>query len=152
MYYTHILLVVCLGSVLANDQRKSDVLNNTLIKVETTESPFGCVCGIFLSSQFKKGSQNQPNGNPALVHDQPGIFPCTPGGNRQCTNKCLDTIIKYLPNSPTILCGSLDRDCHKERAHLFIKNCKKHEWINTRLSAGREYCCKNGAPYKCPIY
>ena len=124
---------------------------NAILQTSTTESPPGCVCGIFLSGQFKKGSKEQPTGNPALIHDQPGIFPCTPGGNRICTNKCLETIIKYLPNSSTILCGSIDRDCYKERAHLFIKNCK-HGWINTNLSAGREYCCKDGAPYKCPIY
>ena len=123
----------------------------TVLQTSTTESPPGCVCGIFLSGQFKKSSKEQPTGNPALIHDQPGIFPCTPGGNRICTNKCLDTIIKYLPNSSTILCGSIDRDCYKERAYLFIKNCKP-EWINTNLSAGREYCCKDGAPYKCPIY
>lgn len=34
------------------------------------------------------------------------------------------------------------------QAYLFIKNCKD-EWINTNLSAGREYCCKDGSPYKC---
>lgn len=34
------------------------------------------------------------------------------------------------------------------QAYLFIKNCKD-EWINTNLSAGKEYCCKDGTPYKC---
>lgn len=117
----------------------------------TAESPIGCVCAIFLSGQFKKNSKEQPKGSPALIHEQIDTFPCTPVGNRLCTNKCLDTIVKYLPNSPAILCSSIDRDCHKERAYLFIKNCK-NEWINTNLSAGREYCCKDGAPYKCPAY
>ncbi|KZC11245.1 Follicle cell protein 3C-1, partial [Dufourea novaeangliae] len=148
MYLLYLLLVVCLAPALADGERKLKLSNNT-IQVPIAKPPSGCTCGIFLSGQFKKGSKEKPNGNPALVHDQPGIFPCTPSGNRQCINKCLDTIIKYLPNSSTILCSSLERDCSKERAYLFIKNCK-HEWINTNLSAAREYCCKNGAPYKCP--
>lgn len=57
--------------------------------------------------------------------------------------------MRHLPNSPLMVCGSIDRDCHKERAYLFVKNCKD-KWINTNLSAGREYCCKDGVPYKCP--
>jgi len=114
------------------------------------ETPLGCVCGVFLSGQFKKGSKEQPKGNPALLHEHTDSFPCSNVGNKLCTNKCLDVIVKHLPNSPAILCGSIDRDAHKERAYLFIKNCKD-EWINTNLSAGREYCCKDGIPYKCPI-
>lgn len=59
-------------------------------------------------------------------------------------------MVKHLPNSPAILCGSIERDCHKERAYLFIQNCNS-TWINTNLSAGREYCCKDSLPYKCPL-
>lgn len=58
-------------------------------------------------------------------------------------------IAKHLPNSPTILCGSIDRDVFRERAYLFIQNCDG-KWVNTNLSAGREFCCKDGSPYKCP--
>lgn len=61
---------------------------------------------------------------------------------------CLFQIAKHLPNSPVILCGSIDRDVYRERAYLFIQDCKG-TWINTNLSAGREYCCKDGSPYKC---
>ncbi|KAK1132951.1 hypothetical protein K0M31_014318 [Melipona bicolor] len=125
--------------------------SNDTLATSTTESPISCVCGIFLSGQFEKGNKGLPKGNPAIFHDLPGTFPCTPSGNRLCTNKCLDMIIKYLPNSSKILCSSIKHDCHKEKAHLFIKNCKSG-WINTNLSAGREYCCKDGTPYKCPVY
>ncbi|KDR24414.1 follicle cell protein 3C-1 isoform X2 [Zootermopsis nevadensis] len=114
-----------------------------------TES-FPCVCGVFLTGQFVKGSRDPPRGNAALLHENSDPLPCNPFGNKQCTNKCLDLIVKHLPNSAAILCGSIDRDCHKERAYLFIKNCND-TWINTNLSAGREYCCKDGKPYKCPI-
>lgn len=124
------------------------VNKTTQISTTTAKVPVGCVCGVFLSGQFKKGSKEQPTGNAVLMHDQPESFPCTSIGNRLCINKCLETIVKYLPNSSSILCGLLDRDCHKERAYLFVKNCK-NEWINTNLSAGREYCCKDGASYKC---
>lgn len=119
MYSVILLLVFCLSPAFANVQIKTKILNTTLqtstaepkilhttlrastvepkilstiLQTSTTESPPGCVCGIFLSGQFKKSSKEQPTGNPALIHDQPGIFPCTPGGNRICTNKCLDTV------------------------------------------------------------
>ncbi|XP_023706823.1 follicle cell protein 3C-1 [Cryptotermes secundus] len=111
---------------------------------------FPCVCGVFLSGQFVKGRKDQPKGNAALLHEHPDHFACNPSGNKQCINKCLELIVKHLPNSGTILCGAIDRDCHRERAYLFIKNCND-TWINTNLSAGREYCCKDGMPYKCPI-
>lgn len=59
-------------------------------------------------------------------------------------------IVKYLPNSPNIICGTIDRDCHRERAYLFVQNCNA-TWVNTNLSAGREYCCKDGTSFKCPM-
>lgn len=150
MYRLHLLLVVCLTSVLADSQMKVKAINSTL-KISTTDPPVGCACGIFLSGQFKKGSKEPPKGNPAIINDLPDELPCTPAGNRLCINKCVETIIKHLPNSPKIICSSIEHDCHKQRAHLFIKNCKSG-WINTNLSGGREYCCKNGTPYKCPAY
>lgn len=125
--------------------------NSTSTNIEasnSSEEPIGCVCGVFLSGQFKKGSKEQPKGYPVFLHEHPDLLSCNIFGNKLCTSKCLEAIIKYLPNSPTMLCASLDHDCYKERAHLFIKNCKD-EWINTNLSAGREYCCKDGLPYKC---
>ncbi|PSN54382.1 Follicle cell protein 3C-1 [Blattella germanica] len=82
---------------------------------------------------------------PPLISNPAGTFPCICGVflNGQF-------IVKHLPNSPAIICGTIDRDCYKERAYLFIKNCND-SWVNTNLSAGREYCCKEGVPYKCPI-
>nr|CAD7413404.1 unnamed protein product [Timema poppensis] len=77
--------------------------------------PVPCTCGVFLSGQFTKNSQEPPKGHPALLHEHPDPFPCNIWGNKQCTNRCLDIIVKHLPNSPTILCGSIDRDCHRER-------------------------------------
>lgn len=109
-----------------------------------------CTCGVFLSNQFVKGSPEQPKGLAALLQEQDSHYPCNAIGVKQCTNKCLDSIVKHLPNSPSIICGSIDRDCYKERAYLFIQNCDAL-WINTNLSAGREYCCKDSLPYKCPI-
>ncbi|KAK7869877.1 hypothetical protein R5R35_006681 [Gryllus longicercus] len=109
-----------------------------------------CSCGVFLSGQFTRGSKDPPRGNPAMLHEDVDMFPNTPFGFKQCTNRCLDIVVKHLPNSPAILCGSIDRDVHKERAYLFIKN-GEDRWMNTNLSAGREYCCKDGVPYRCPI-
>ncbi|XP_012262248.2 follicle cell protein 3C-1 [Athalia rosae] len=133
-----LIALLCMGHIYASETT-NEPGTCSASDAPTTESPIGCVCGVFLSGQFKKNSKDQPKGNPAMLHEHPDTFPCTIVGNKLCTNKCLDTIVKYLPNSPAILCGSIDRDCHKERAYLFIKNCKD-EWMNTNLSAGREYC------------
>nr|XP_024216962.1 uncharacterized protein LOC106681680 [Halyomorpha halys] len=122
-----------------------DIAASPEIKNTTELTP--CICGVFLSGQFKRGSP--PNGPPVLLHEYDENFVCSPLGNKQCTNKCLDVLVKHLSNSPTIICGSIDRDCFRERAYLFIKNCN-NKWTNTNLSAGREYCCKDGTPYKCP--
>lgn len=67
--FVFLLYTFCL--LPANADEKSKNLNST-VKISTTESPSSCICGIFLSGQFKKGSKEQPTGNPALIHDQPG--------------------------------------------------------------------------------
>lgn len=60
-------------------------------------------------------------------------------------------IIKHLPKSSEIICATVDRDeVFKERAYLFIKN-HSDKWFGTNLSAGREFCCKDYTPYKCPL-
>lgn len=50
-----------------------------------------CTCGVFLSGQFAKGTR-VPIGNAALLHEQENLYPCTPMGSKQCTNKCLETV------------------------------------------------------------
>jgi hypothetical protein len=60
-------------------------------------------------------------------------------------------IIAHLPKSAAIICATVDRELvHKERAYLFIKNYSD-KWQSTNLSAGREFCCRDNVPYKCPI-
>jgi hypothetical protein len=53
---------------------------------------FPCVCGVFLSGQFVKGSHDPPKGNAALLHEHPEPLPCNSFGNKQCINKCLDLV------------------------------------------------------------
>lgn len=140
-----------------------------------TAAQVPCTCGVFLSGQFEKGSSAQPRGHAALMHEQDALLACNQQGNKQCTNRCLEMvrkewrvntsrdddvcddiiyncaqIVKHLPNSPNIICGTIDRDCHRERAYLFIQNCNS-TWLNTKLSAGREYCCKSGVSVPCPL-
>ncbi|KAG5314275.1 FCP3C protein, partial [Acromyrmex insinuator] len=144
MYLTLVVMALCISySYTENNNTVTNIKSSTNTKQST-----GCACAIFLSGQFKKGSKEQPKGYPALIHEYPDPISCTTIGNKLCVNKCLEIIVKHLPNSQAVLCASIDRDCHKERAYLFFKNCKD-EWINTNLSAGREYCCKDGMPYKC---
>ncbi|KAH0952337.1 hypothetical protein HN011_006605 [Eciton burchellii] len=146
MYIVLMIMSLCISY--SYTEKNNTILNIVKSPTNLNEQSVGCVCAVFLNGQFKKGSREQPKGYPALLHEYPNPLPCSAIGNKLCTSKCLDVIVKYLPNSQTMLCASIERDCHKERAYLFIKNCKD-EWINTNLSAGREYCCKNGLPYNC---
>ncbi|XP_017086167.1 follicle cell protein 3C-1 [Drosophila eugracilis] len=108
--------------------------------------PVPCTCGVFLSSQISNGLPTKP-----LIHQElDRMFPCNAIGSKQCQTKCLETIVQHLPNSANIVCSALGHDCHKERAYLFIKNCH-NQWVNTNLQAGREYCCRSGVPYRCPL-
>ncbi|KAJ8944892.1 hypothetical protein NQ314_009348 [Rhamnusium bicolor] len=120
------------------------------IKTIEIKDPIPCTCGVFLSGQFKKGSKDQPKGVPVLTQEMDTPFLNNTVGNRQCVNKCLELIIKHLPKSGEILCSLVDREeIHKERAYLFVKNYND-KWFGTNLSAGREFCCKDYNPYKCP--
>ncbi|XP_055843336.1 follicle cell protein 3C-1 [Episyrphus balteatus] len=119
-------------------------------EVKNTNTTTPCTCGVFLTSQFTKGSDEQPKGDAAMIQDINKVFPCNMIGQKQCQTKCLESIVGHLPNSATVLCATLGRDIHKERAFLFIKNCKD-SWINTNLAAGKEYCCKDGTSYQCPL-
>ncbi|XP_036318240.1 follicle cell protein 3C-1 [Rhagoletis pomonella] len=118
----------------------------------TTESgrPVPCTCGVFLTSQIKRSSKEQPEGAPVITNELDRTFPCNAVGQKQCQTKCLESIVQHLPNSANILCATLNRDCRKERAYLFIKNCR-NQWFNTNLAAGKEYCCRNNQPYPCPL-
>ncbi|KAG8282421.1 hypothetical protein J6590_036387 [Homalodisca vitripennis] len=123
-------------------------VNNSL--TELTRPFVPCTCGIFLTGQFTPGAQIPPSSIPALSFEFDYNLPCSKFGNHQCANNCLQTIAKQLPKSETIICGAIGRDCFKERAYLWTKNCN-NVWVNSKMSAGREYCCKDGAPYKCPL-
>lgn len=63
---------------------------NSLVK----EQP--CNCGVFLTGQFKRGSNEQPKGNPALMYEQDLPFPCNPTGVKQCTNRCLEMVNNFF--------------------------------------------------------
>lgn len=61
--------------------------------IDTTASNYPCSCAVFLSGQFKKGTNEQPKGLPALMmHDLEGSFACNSVGNKICINKCLDAV------------------------------------------------------------
>ncbi|KAH8335137.1 hypothetical protein KR074_001199 [Drosophila pseudoananassae] len=133
----------------------SSSVTNTIPSPPTPESvmvqpqdnqPVPCTCGVFLSSQIQNGLPTAP-----LIHQElDRTFPCNAIGRKQCQTKCLEAIVQHLPNSANIVCSALGHDCHKERAYLFIKNCH-NQWVNTNLQAGREYCCRGGLPYRCPL-
>lgn len=61
------------------------------LKLNTVNQTY-CTCGVFLSGQFKKGSNDPPTGLPALMHEQESMVSCNPIGAKQCSNKCLETV------------------------------------------------------------
>lgn len=89
MFLTLVMVVLCLSYsyVEGNNAVPSTVNSST-----NSSEPIGCVCAVFLSGQFKKGSKEQPKGYPALLHEYPDSLPCNTVGNKLCTNKCLDVV------------------------------------------------------------
>lgn len=154
-----VILAIFLSTAASNGQLslKNDLKAKFLI---TTSAPLlqpnfssdgtFCSCAVFLSGQFKKHSNEQPKGLPALTQETDMQYPCNPTGIKMCINKCLESIVKHLPNSAQIICGTIDRDVvWREKASLWVQNCNSTTWINSNLSAGREYCCKSGESVSC---
>lgn len=97
-----VLIVTALISFkLSAASQAKTALDNELIKFKATITDglklpkmeqSACTCGVFLSGQFKKGSPEPPTGYPALLHEHDTLFPCSTMGNKQCINKCLETV------------------------------------------------------------
>lgn len=51
-----------------------------------------CICGVFMSGQFTKGSKDQPKGHPAMIQESDEVFACNSIGQKQCTNRCLEGV------------------------------------------------------------
>lgn len=96
--YLALVLTVALCVSYSHAEEISSENSTVPSTVESTNTPtnssepIGCVCAIFLSGQFKKGSKEQPKGYPALLHEHPDIVPCNAIGNKLCTSKCLDAV------------------------------------------------------------
>ncbi|ENN77164.1 hypothetical protein YQE_06303, partial [Dendroctonus ponderosae] len=160
MHRAVFLMICAIPCVLSSTTISSDlnipateaVLHSKSESVESDEiapEDTPCTCGVFLSSQFKKGSKDQPKGDSVLTQEIDMPFPNNAIGNKQCTHRCLEMIIKHLPKSSDIICATVDKDSvHREKAFLFVKN-RSYKWHPTNFSAGREFCCKDHQPYKC---
>ncbi|XP_048006308.1 follicle cell protein 3C-1 [Leguminivora glycinivorella] len=114
-----------------------------------------CQCGVFMSQQvgIKEGRRARPRGpptgEPVVTYDTDApSLPCGSAGFKHCISKCLDVILKYLPRAGPVICGAVERDVHREKAFLFIKNCGG-DWTPTNFSAGKEFCCTDGQHHKC---
>ncbi|XP_073945817.1 follicle cell protein 3C [Choristoneura fumiferana] len=114
-----------------------------------------CQCGVFMSQQvgIKEGRRGRPRGppqgEPVVTYDTDApSLPCGSAGFKHCISKCLDVILKYLPRAGPVICGAVERDVHREKAFLYIKNCGG-EWTPTNFSAGKEFCCTDGQHHKC---
>lgn len=70
----------------------SDFENDNALRDDDKPELVPCTCGIFLSSQFKKGSPDPPEGSPALLQEINKVFACNQVGVRQCQSKCLEAV------------------------------------------------------------
>ncbi|XP_065200231.1 follicle cell protein 3C-1-like [Planococcus citri] len=106
-----------------------------------------CTCGVFLSSQIVKGAVKSAVEDPVISVDveEPGNCAIT-----QCSTKCLEEMVKFLPTSSSIICASVDRDVYKEKAHLFLNVCDQG-WKKSKISTQKAICCENSKDYKCPV-
>ena len=84
------LILIYRYSEEAKDDTVLEIKDNVLLGAKNSTEIESCVCGVFLSGQFKRGSP--PNGPPVLLHEYDENFMCSPLGNKQCTNKCLEVV------------------------------------------------------------
>lgn len=87
MYLALVMMALCISYSYAEKNN-----TDTNISSKASEEPIGCVCGVFLSGQFKKGSKEQPKEYPAFLHEHPDSLPCNTFGNKLCTSKCLEAV------------------------------------------------------------
>ncbi|XP_008478809.2 uncharacterized protein LOC103515652, partial [Diaphorina citri] len=73
-------------------QEEQELSEARMKKSEKSTEPVPCTCGIFMSGQFHKASKAPPKGNAVIMSEMEETFPCTPLGNKQCTNKCLGMV------------------------------------------------------------
>lgn len=66
--------------------------NNIKATFSTPKNDLSCTCGIFLSSQFVKGSPEPPKGEPVISTTLERSFQCNPLGQKQCQTKCLEQV------------------------------------------------------------
>ncbi|XP_047514849.1 follicle cell protein 3C-1 [Pieris napi] len=157
-----VILVACLWFVSVDARRKlkrdHQEIINSYDDVSTGDEDYElepCQCGVFMSQQmgFKDGRRTKPKGpptgEPVVTYDTDGpSLPCGSIGFKHCISTCLDVILKYLPRAGPVICGAVERDVHREKAFLFVRNCGS-EWNPTNFSAGKEFCCTDGQHHKC---
>lgn len=87
------VVILLTNGVTSGPSQAKTNLENALAKFQKPDAGQGsCTCAVFLTGQFTKGSQEKPKGHPALLNEHEVLFPCTAAGNKQCTNKCLETV------------------------------------------------------------
>ncbi|XP_065225265.1 follicle cell protein 3C-1-like [Planococcus citri] len=113
----------------------------------TSQANASCTCGVFLSSQIVGGAVKSMLENPAITVDVEEPVNCA--NTAQCSTKCFEEMVKFLPTSSSIICGTVDREVYKEKAHLFLNVCDQG-WKKSKISTQKEICCKDSTSYKCP--
>lgn len=74
----------------------------TPIGKQKNKEKIPCTCGIFLSSQFSKGSAVPPRGEAVISNSIDRTFACNNVGQKQCQTKCLQQVRN---NNRTVIDG-----------------------------------------------
>lgn len=69
---------------------------------QKTKEKIPCTCGIFLGSQFSKGSAVPPRGDAVISNSIDRTFSCNNVGQKQCQTKCLQQVRN---NNGTVIDG-----------------------------------------------
>ena len=99
----------------------------------TVQTPIGCVCGVFLSGQFKKGSKDQPKGNAPLLHKLSNSFACTNIGNKLCTKRCLNIVSILYARFSLLLLSHHTRRVQRTESIVITKKIKRMFGISWNL-------------------
>lgn len=76
----------------ATSKEESNTTEDLKTTISLPRDDTSCNCGIFLGSQFVKGSSEQPKGEPAISTTLERSFACNAIGQKQCQTKCLEQV------------------------------------------------------------
>lgn len=113
----------------SNLARKAETPSNSAVENETVSGSYNetCVCGVFLTGQFKRGSPKPPTGNPVVSVEPDDPVPCGSSGVKKCTTKCLEVVSRHQTIDYACLQVSVNLFNHSNSTiTIFSSNLRKY--------------------------